>query len=146
MVHSPAGNFSECRNAEMDGVGSTGHFIELGELVLRSYEADLESFNFAGPPLTFSFGDPGEQVVADLEDAGSLDRRRAKEGAAQATVLMDARSRIGFSALSEGHSTPLEVAKELVPLLVARDAAFLARAETAPAGDEARCPVMTSSG
>ncbi|MGH3193125.1 MAG: hypothetical protein ACRDPY_35230 [Streptosporangiaceae bacterium] len=55
------------RNAEADGLGPSGEGeLDLGELVVRGREADLESFGFAGPAFAFGLGDAGQEVVADI--------------------------------------------------------------------------------
>ena len=46
--------------------------VDLGELVFGAGEADLEAFDFAEPAFAFGFGDAGDQVVADLGEAGPL--------------------------------------------------------------------------
>ncbi|MCX5097896.1 hypothetical protein OOK36_56795 [Streptomyces sp. NBC_00365] len=58
----------------MDGARSPGHLAELGELLLRARKADLEPFDLTGPSFAFRCGDPGGQVVTDLEGAGPLGR------------------------------------------------------------------------
>ncbi|TDC25416.1 hypothetical protein E1265_07100 [Streptomyces sp. 8K308] len=55
--------------------------IELGELLLCAGEADLESFDLTEPSLLFGFGDSGDQVVANLDEAVSLSRIRSEHGA-----------------------------------------------------------------
>jgi hypothetical protein len=49
-----------------------GYLAELGKLLLGSGEADLQPFDLACPSLLFGFGDPVEQVGANLDDAVSL--------------------------------------------------------------------------
>jgi hypothetical protein len=44
----------------VDGGGSAGHFVELGEFLVGSGEADLEGFAFACPAFLFGFGDAAE--------------------------------------------------------------------------------------
>jgi hypothetical protein len=59
----------------VDGGAAAGDEpVELGELGLGSGEADLEPFGFSGPPLVFGLGDAGGQVVADVDQPGSLGR------------------------------------------------------------------------
>ncbi|MFI9544811.1 hypothetical protein ACIHAR_12920 [Streptomyces sp. NPDC052016] len=59
----------------MDG----GTAVELGEFLLCSSEADLESFDFAKPPFALGLGDAGDEVVADVEEPCPLGRIRSKE-------------------------------------------------------------------
>jgi len=40
--------------------------VQLGEFLLGCGKADGKSFNFAEPALALGFGDPGEEVLADL--------------------------------------------------------------------------------
>lgn len=63
-------------------VAAVGDLVELGEFVPGSGEADLRSFYFAEPALASGFLDPGDQVVGDFEEAGTLGGVRAKEWAA----------------------------------------------------------------
>jgi hypothetical protein len=73
------------RDSEVCGVaGATG---DLGELVLGSGEADLESFYFAVPAFAFGFGDAGGEVVADLGEAVLLGGVGPEYGAADAPCL-----------------------------------------------------------
>ncbi len=66
------GGAGEGRHADIDWCGERGAPVELGEVVVGSGEADLESFDFAGPAFAFGFGDAGDEVVADLGDAVAL--------------------------------------------------------------------------
>lgn len=77
-----AGDVAECGYSEVDGGGSAGALVELGEFVFGSGEADLESFDFAEPVCAFGFGDADVKVVADLEDALSLGGVGPQEAAA----------------------------------------------------------------
>ncbi|MCX5318001.1 hypothetical protein [Streptomyces sp. NBC_00154] len=110
--------------------------IELGEFLLSSGQADLESFDFAEPALSFGLGDAVEQVVAGLHDAVALVWIRAKEAASEAAVLVDAAGPVGASAVAQGDLAVFEVAKELIPFLIGRGSVFLAGAGHATAGDE----------
>src|SRR5262249_1470332 len=78
------------RNLLVRVVQNQGRLVEtagrLGELVLGSGEADLESFDFTEPAFAFGFSDPGGQLVADLDEAVGPERGRADAG-----VIMDAR-------------------------------------------------------
>ncbi|WP_171074263.1 hypothetical protein [Nonomuraea basaltis] len=44
----------------------------MGKLVFGTSEADVESFDLAEPAFPFSFGDPREEVVADLGQAVAM--------------------------------------------------------------------------
>ena len=67
----PGGVAGEGGYSEID-CGGVGAPVDLGELVLGAGEADLESFSFAQPAFALGFGDAGDEVVADLGDAGPL--------------------------------------------------------------------------
>jgi hypothetical protein len=55
------------------GAGAAGGaHVGLGEFAVRGGEADLESLGFAGPAFVFGLGDAGEEVVADVFQAGPL--------------------------------------------------------------------------
>ena len=71
-------------HAEVGGV--VGAAVDLGQLVFGSGEADFEALGFAEPAFTFGFGDAGEEVVADLGDAGPLGGVWPVQGAAQAPL------------------------------------------------------------
>jgi hypothetical protein len=47
----------------------------LGEFVLDAGEADLEAFDSAEPAFAFRLDDASFEVVADLDQSGSLCRR-----------------------------------------------------------------------
>jgi hypothetical protein len=94
--------------------------VDLGEFVFGSGEADLESFDFAEPAFALGFGDAGDEVVADLGDAGPLGRVGPVEGASEAAVLVLAQGAEGASADSGGDLAPFEVSLHFVkPSLVA---------------------------
>lgn len=60
-------------NAEADGLVAAGKGeLDLGELVVRGGEADLEPFGFAGPALAFGLGYAGQEVVADAGEPTPL--------------------------------------------------------------------------
>ncbi|MEU8951731.1 hypothetical protein [Streptomyces sp. NPDC048489] len=48
--------------------------VELDELVLRAGKADAEPFDLPEPAFTFGLGEAGDEVVADLLEAGALCR------------------------------------------------------------------------
>ncbi|MFE7394941.1 hypothetical protein [Streptomyces sp. NPDC057582] len=58
--------------------------VELGELILRAREADVESFDLAEPAFPLCFGDAVDEVVPDLHEAVALGGVGAKEGATDA--------------------------------------------------------------
>lgn len=47
--------------------------VELGELLLGRCEADLKPVDLAEPALALGFGDPVNQVVADLDQPVALE-------------------------------------------------------------------------
>jgi hypothetical protein len=76
------------------GGGGAGAAADLGELVFGAGEADLEAFGFAEPAFAFGFGDAGDEIVADLGDAGPLGGVWPVQGAAQAGLTEMILSRI----------------------------------------------------
>jgi hypothetical protein len=46
-----------------------GDLVELVEFLPGAVEADLQAVEFAVPAFSTGFGDPGEQVVADLDQS-----------------------------------------------------------------------------
>src|SRR5215469_5042134 len=121
-------------HAEVDG--AVGAAADLGELVFGAGEADLEAFDFAEPSLTFGLGDAGDQVVADLGDAGTLGGVWPVQGAAQAAVLVDARGAERSAAYSGGDLAAFEVAEEFLPFGVGGGAVFLSGPQRPAAGEE----------
>ena len=86
-----AGGVGEGGNAEVDGLAAAGgDLVHLGELGLGAGEADLQAFGLAEPALGFGLGDAGDEVVADLDQAGSGGGVGAQQRAAQAAGLVDA--------------------------------------------------------
>lgn len=62
-----AGGTTEGGHADVDGPARVClPCVQLGELVLGTSEADLESFDFAEPAFALGLGDAGNEVVADL--------------------------------------------------------------------------------
>jgi hypothetical protein len=51
--------------------------VDLCELVFGSREADPESFDFSEPAFAFCLVDAGDEVVAELREAGTLGGVRA---------------------------------------------------------------------
>jgi hypothetical protein len=70
------GDVAEGGHAQIDGRGGAarGRDLELGELVVGGVEADLEALDLAELALFLGFGDAGDEVVADLGQAGELAR------------------------------------------------------------------------
>jgi hypothetical protein len=66
----------------VDGGAAGGELVELGEFLLGGGEADGESFGFPDPALAAGFVDAGAQVVADVQQPGSLRGVEAKQWAA----------------------------------------------------------------
>ena len=60
--------------------------IELGQLVLGAGQADLQALDLSEPALPLSFGDPVEQVVADLGQTVSLGRLGPEERTSDASL------------------------------------------------------------
>jgi len=75
-------------DAELDGLSEAGagHLLDLGEFGAGSGEADLEAFDFAEPSFAAGFFDPGQQVLADIEEALALGWVGAQQRAAQAPL------------------------------------------------------------
>jgi hypothetical protein len=111
-------------HAEVHG-GGPGAAVDLGEFVLGAGEADFEAFGFAEPGFAFGFGDAGDEVVADLGDAGPLGGVWPVQGAAQAGVLVDAGGAERAAAGAGGDLAAFEVAEELLPFGVGGGAVFL---------------------
>src|SRR5438034_11786528 len=66
-----AGGVGEGGDAELDGLAAAGgDLVHLGELGAGAGEADLQSFGLSEPAAGLGFGDAGDEVVADLEQAG----------------------------------------------------------------------------
>jgi hypothetical protein len=113
-----AGGFGEGGDAELDGLAAAGDdLVHLGEFGAGAGEADLQSFGFSEPAAGLGFGDAGDEVVTDLDQAVPGSRVWPQERAAQVplTELTDARigyrygstdcDRRAFSALSESWSS-----------------------------------------
>ena len=120
-----------------EGVGGMcAESIDLGELVARSAEADLQPFDLPHPALAACFIDPGVQVVPDLDQPGALSRIGAQQGTAEAGVLVDAGCGEGSAACPERNFPSLEMAEELLPFGVGGGAVFLPGTGGPPPGDE----------
>src|SRR5499433_3339 len=116
--------------------GAVGAAVNLGQLVFGAGEADFEAFGFAEPAFSFGFGDAGDEVVADLGDAGPLGGVWPVQGAAQAGVLVDAGGSDGAAAEAGGEFAAFEVAGELFPFGVGGGAVFLGGPQCPPSGEE----------
>lgn len=85
-----ASKVDERRHAESDRLGSAcERLVELGDLVLGSDQADLQSFDFAQPSFTFGFDNSGLEVVADLNQAVALSWLRSKKAAPDTRVFVN---------------------------------------------------------
>src|SRR5215472_13698999 len=126
----------ECWHAEVGSCAAGSHLVDLGDLVACRCEADFEAFDLAGPAFAFGFADAVEQVGAHVGEPAALGGVGPQERAAQAGVLVDAGGSVGAAAGPVGDFAPLEVAEELVPLLVGGRAVFAAGPQGASARDE----------
>ena len=88
-------------------------------------EADLEALGLAVPAVGFGFGDAGDEVVADLFEAGPGGGVRAQQRAAETAVFVDAGGVVGAAAVADGDLAAFEVADEFGPFLVGGGAVFL---------------------
>lgn len=70
----------------------------LVEFEVGGGEADVEPFEFAGPPFQVGFVDAGDEVDSDLFEPSELVRVWAKQRASDARVFVDAWRRIGATA------------------------------------------------
>jgi hypothetical protein len=127
------GDIAVAGNAEVGG--AAGRRLELGDLIVRCGEADLEAVDLAEPALAFGFSDAGDQVVADVDESRLLRRVRSQERASDAGVLVDAAGSIGPTAGAQGDLAVLEVAEELLPLLVGGRAIFGGGPQVTAAGE-----------
>ncbi|WP_326783458.1 hypothetical protein [Streptomyces sp. NBC_00151] len=65
--------------------------VELGELVLGTSQADLQTFDLAEPAFALGFGDAGDEVVQDLLKAAALGWVWPKERATNTSMFMNTR-------------------------------------------------------
>ena len=100
--------------------------VDLCQLGLCSGETDLQAFDLAEPAFAFGFGDAGYEVVADLGQAAPLGRVGPEKRAADTGMLVDARGGERTGASPDRHLSPFEMAEELLPFVVCRDAVLLA--------------------
>jgi hypothetical protein len=85
-------------------------------------------------PWRFGFGDAGDEVVADLGDAGPLRGVGPVQGAAQAGVLVGAGGAEGAAAEAGGEFAALEAAEELLLFGVGGGAVFVGGPQRPPFG------------
>jgi hypothetical protein len=135
-----AGGVGEAGDAEVDGlVAAGGDLVHLGELGAGAGEADFQSFGFTEPAVGLGFGDAGDEVVADLFEAGSGGGVGAQERAAQTAVFVDAGRVVGAAAVADGDFAVGEVADELGPFVVGRGAVLGPRGTAEPSVAVASC-------
>lgn len=96
----------------------------------------MESFDLTEPSLLFCFGDSGDQVVADLDEAVSLIRVRSEHEASNTRVFVDAGRSECASADSDGEFASLEVPEEGIPFFVGEGSVLLAGPECSAPGNE----------
>src|SRR5262249_43507514 len=90
------GDVGEGGHAQADSAAAAGgDLVHLGELCLGAGEADLEAFGFAEPAVLFGFGDARGEVVADLDQAGSLVGVGAQQRAAKVPLTETVRGVLG---------------------------------------------------
>src|SRR5439155_14373395 len=122
--------------SDVDGGAVVGASVDLGELVFCAGEADLESLDLTGPAFSLGFGDAGDEVVADLDEALPLGGIGPEHWASDARMFVDARGAEGSAACTSGYLAAFEVAEELGPFLVGGVAVFLGGSQGPPAGEE----------
>ena len=75
----------------MDGGAPPGEFIELGELLPRGGETDLQALGLAEPAFVLGFADAGLEVVAQVGQPGPLGwvgpQQRAPDAALTEMIL-----------------------------------------------------------
>lgn len=109
-----AGGVGEGGDAELGGVVTAGgDLVHLGEFGAGAGEADFQSFGFAEPVVGFGFGDAGDEVVADLDQAGPGGGVGAQQWAAQAAVFVDAGGVVGAAAVADSDFAVFEVSLHL---------------------------------
>jgi hypothetical protein len=120
-------------------------FVELGELLPRGSEADLQAFGFAEPAFVLGFADAGLEVVAQVGQPGPLGWVGPQQRAPDAAVLVDAAGAVGPAAVAERDLAAGEVAEEFLPFLVGRQPVFPAGRSARRRARKARWPLMASS-
>jgi hypothetical protein len=78
-----SGELAKRGQAQVSDLGLEGR-IRLTQLVLGASETDLKALDLAESALSLSFGDPVDQVVADLDQSVSLGRLGPEERASDA--------------------------------------------------------------
>jgi hypothetical protein len=82
-----AGGVGEGGDAELDGLAAASDdLVHLGEFGAGAGEADLQSFGLSEPAAGLGFGDAGDEVVADLDQAMPGSWVWPQERAAQAAL------------------------------------------------------------
>jgi hypothetical protein len=67
-----AGGVGEGGDAELDGLAAAGgDLLHLGELGAGTGKAEFQSFGLSEPAVGLGFSDAGDEVVADLDEAGA---------------------------------------------------------------------------
>jgi hypothetical protein len=64
--------------------------VELGEFLAGAVEGDLQAVDFAEPVVSAGFGDPGDEVVSDLDETRALGGVGSEWWASEAGVFVDA--------------------------------------------------------
>src|SRR6476659_2094114 len=96
-----AGGVGEVGDAELDRVGAAGgDLLHLGEFGVGASEADLQALGLAVPAVGFGFGDAGDEVVADLFEAGPGGGVGTQQWATETTVFVDAGGVVGAAAVT----------------------------------------------
>ena len=100
-----SGEVAVAGDAECDGgAASLDCVVDLCEFVFGCGETDAESFGFADPAFAFGFGDAGDEVVADLFEAGPGGGVGTQQWATEAplTELTPGLGRSGSLCLTRG--------------------------------------------
>ena len=109
----------------MNTVG--GAPVKLGQLVFGPGQADFEAFDFAKPTFQFGFRDPGNQVVADLDETPALSGVGPEESATHTRVFVGARGLERSPTGPYGDLPPLEAPEEGLPFFLRGGAVLFAR-------------------
>jgi hypothetical protein len=98
----------------------------LGEFLAGAVEGDLQAVDFAEPVVSAGFGDPGDEVVSDLDETRALGGVGSEWWASEAGVFVDAWGCVGADAGDERDLAAFEMAEEFLPFLVGGLPVFLA--------------------
>jgi hypothetical protein len=112
------------------------HLVHGREFVPGGGDADFQPGDLPASALLAGLGEAGAQAGQDVGQPLPLGGVRAQGRAADAGVLVDARSAEVAGAHAQLDLAELEVAQELVPLGRAEVSVFFAGAQGAAAGDE----------